>query len=130
MSDKDKHNPKQEKDVKITFTPSGEKTVPFATKKPAEVVNAQLEKETSNNSLDINSNLGTFAEPNATEQTVPGAQTKSNVEIVKDLEHDDKTIDDTLTPQKHNKDQVIDFDKFSRVKPSRFNNRLAIKMDI
>jgi hypothetical protein len=78
--------------------------------------------------LDINANLGSFGD-DPVKQVVANAETSLNTEAITEFERIEETANMPAN-DKLKKEHKIDFEKFSRVKPSRFNNKLIVKMDI
>jgi hypothetical protein len=139
MSDLDNKEKKNEGEttggVKIDFKPTDGQEPTFVVKKTPDQIkieNAQIKAQP--NTLDINSNLGSFAnvdEPNPLQQKVETEEAQLGTTKVAVIEKIQEVTDETVSkPVINEKDTKIDFDKFDRRKQTKIQTKLGTKLDI
>jgi hypothetical protein len=139
MSDLDNKEKKNEGEttsgVKIDFKPADDKEPTFVVKKTPDQIkieNAQIKAQPS--TLDINSNLGSFAnvdEPNPLQQKVETEEAQLGTTKVAVIEKIQEVTDETTDkPVVNEKDTKIDFGKFDRRKQTKIQTKLGTKLDI
>jgi hypothetical protein len=130
MTDKEKDLNKESDvsgtNLKVEFKPSGEKPEPFAVKKTPTQIKIE-NNQTTPNSLDINSNLGSFDSANldstSSAASIPTVSTEKLSTLEKIQEKNDEL------PTETSKDIKIDFDKFERNKQVKVKTKIGIKLD-
>jgi hypothetical protein len=130
MSDKEKELDKQDKpadtDIKIKFEPSGEKVGPFVVKKTPESIKIENAQTPPADSLDINSNLGSFGSNENLTNEPTDIKPVISTEKISALEKIQEKSDQLSNTDTHAK---IDFQKFERKKDVKIKNAFLLKFD-